>query len=100
MWASVGIRKVIENVSEINDSLQARLVVNQCQPNTNLAKEALEVLPEFGIPLCANYIRQRTVYRQCAVYGQTVYDFGTKAEAAISEIEGLTNEILKILKEK
>lgn len=100
LWASVGIRKVIENVSDINESLTARLVINQCQPKTNLAKEALEVLREFGIPVCKNYLRQRTAYRQSAVFGQTVQDFGAKAKDAIKEIEALTKEVLSILNKK
>jgi len=100
LWASVGIRKVIENVGDINETLKARLVVNQCQPKTNLAKEALEVLPEFGIKVCKNYLRQRTVYRQSAVFGQTVQDFGSKASDAIAEVEALTDEILSVLKGK
>ncbi len=100
LWAAVGIRKVIENVGVINESLKSRLVVNQCQPNTNLAKDALEVLPEFGINVCKNYLRQRTAYRQSAVFGQTVHDFGSKAKEATEEIEALTKEILKILKGK
>ncbi len=100
LWASVGIRQVIENVSEINETLIARLVVNQCQPKTNLAKDTLEVLPEFGIPVCKNYLRQRTAYRQSAVFGQTVQDFGLKAKDATEEIEALTKEVLSILKNK
>ncbi len=100
LWASVGIRQVIENVSDINETLTARLVVNQCQPKTNLAKDTLEVLPEFGIPVCKNYLRQRTAYRQSAVFGQTVQDFGSKAKDAIQEIEALTKEVLSILKNK
>lgn len=100
LWASVGIRKTIENVSEINETLTARLVVNQCQPRTNLAKETLEILPDFGIPVCKNYLRQRTAYRQSAVFGQIVQDFGSKAQEATDEIEALTKEILSILKVK
>ncbi len=100
LWASVGIRQVIENVSDINETLKAHLVVNQCQPKTNLAKDTLEVLPEFGIPVCKNYLRQRTAYRQSAVFGQTVQDFGSKAKDAIQEIEALTKEILSILNNK
>jgi len=100
LWASVGIRKVIENVGDINETLKSRLVVNQCQPKTNLAKETLEILPEFGIMVCKNYLRQRTAYRQSAVFGQTVQDFGSKATDAIAEIEALTEEILSILKGK
>jgi chromosome partitioning protein len=97
MWAAVAIRQVIENVGEINENLTAKLVINQCQPNTTLAKEALEVLPEFGIELCNTYIHHRQVYRQSAVFGQTVHDFGSKAAPAIQEIEGLVAEVLAIL---
>ena len=99
LWASVGIRKIIQNVSDINETLQARLIVNQCQPRTTLAREALEVLPEFGIPLCRHFLRQRTAYRQSAVFGQTVQDFGSKAADATAEIENLTKEILAVLKD-
>jgi chromosome partitioning protein len=77
--------------------LRSRLVINQLQPNTTLAKEALEVLPEFGIDLCKTYMHQRQVYRQSAVFGQTVHDFGSKAAAAVEEIEALTDELLALL---
>jgi chromosome partitioning protein len=97
MWAAVGIRQVIQNVSDFNDTLQSRLVLNQCQPKTTLAQESLEVLPEFGIPLAKTQIQHRQVYRQSAVFGQTVHNLGNKASAAISEIEKLTDEVLEIL---
>jgi len=97
MWAAVGIRQVIANVSDLNEGLKSRLVLNQCQPNTTLTQETLEVLPEFGIELARAQLRQRQVYRQSAVFGQTVHDFGGKASAAIEEIENLTNEVFEIL---
>jgi chromosome partitioning protein len=97
MWAAVGIREVIGNVSDINEELKSRLVINQLQPNTTLAKESLEVLPEFGIELCETYMRQRQVYRQSAVFGQTVHDFGSRAAAAVQEVEALADEMLTLL---
>lgn len=100
MWAAVGIRQVIVNVGDLNESLQARLVLNQCQSKTTLAQESLEILPEFGIDLAKTQIHHRQVYRQSAVFGQTVHDFGSKATAAIEEIEKLTDEIFSILKLK
>ncbi len=100
MWAAVGIRQVIENVGDINEELKSRLVINQCQPNTTLTKEALEILPEFGIDLCSSYIHQRQVYRQSAVFGQSVHDFGSKAAQATAEVEALTNEVLSLLGSK
>lgn len=98
LWASVGIGKVISNVLDINEALRPRIVVNQCQPNTALAKEAIEVLPEFGIELTKTRLHQRTAYRQSAVYGGTVHDLGSKAAQAIKEVDDLTREVLAILK--
>ena len=97
MWASVGIRKVIENAQHINETLQARLVLNQHQPNTTLAKDALQVLPDFGIEVCKSSLGDRQSYRQSALFGQTVHDFGNAAKDAIEELDALTTEILGLL---
>jgi chromosome partitioning protein len=97
MWAAVGIKQVIQNVADFNDTLQSRLVLNQCQPKTTLAQECLQVLPEFEIPLAKTQIQHRQVYRQSAVFGQTVHNLGNKATAAISEVESLADEVLEIL---
>lgn len=98
MWAAVEIRHAIETAIDYNENLKARLVINQCQPNTSLAKDSLDILPSFGIEICKTQIQQRTVYRKSAAFGQTVHEFGSKATAAIKEIEALTNEVLAILK--
>jgi chromosome partitioning protein len=95
MWAAVGIKQVIFNMTEVNETLQARLVLNQCQPRTTLTQEALEILPEFGITVTDTALHHRQVYRQSAVFGQTVHDSGNKA--AIQEIESLVDELLLII---
>lgn len=100
MWASLGIRKAIENAADLNEGLQARLVVNQCQPQTSLTREVLELLAEFDIPMCRARLGQRTVFRQSAVFGQTVHDFGHKAAPAIQEMEGLADEVTALLRGK
>lgn len=97
LWASVGIGKVIDHIIDLNDALQPRILVNQCQLNTSLAREALEVLPQYGIPLMRTRLHQRTAYRQAAVYGGTVHDLGPRAAAAIGEVDALTDEVLSIL---
>jgi chromosome partitioning protein len=98
MWAAVGIRQIIQNVGDVNESLQSRLVLNQCQPKTTLTQESMEILPEFGIALAKNQIHHRQVYRQSAVYGQTVHDMASKASAAIKEIEALTDEVFTLIR--
>ena len=96
LWAAVGIREIIHRMSDINESLQSRLILNQAQPNQNLTKETLDILPEFGIQMCKTQWRQRAVFRQSAVWGQTVHTLDNKV--AIQEVENLANEILDILK--
>ena len=97
LWAAVGIREVINQVKTINENLEARLIVNQCQANTSLAKESLEILSEFGIEVCNTKIGQRQVYRQIAIFGQTVNQLGKKAGIALDEINSLTKELLEII---
>lgn len=97
LWAAVGIREVISQVKTINENLEARLVVNQCQANTSLAKESLEILSDFGIEVCQTKIGQRQVYRQIAIFGQTINQLGKKAGFALTEIDNLTKEVLEIL---
>jgi chromosome partitioning protein len=82
-------------MSDINATLAARLLLNQAQPNQNLTRETLEILPEFGIELCQSQWRQRTAFRQSAVWGQTVHDLDNKA--AVTEVEELSSELLQLL---
>jgi len=97
LWAAVGIRQLIETLNTINEDLQARLVINNLEPRTSLAKEALDILPELGIPLLRTILHQRTAYRQSAVFGGMVHHLGRKASPAIREIEALADEVLAII---
>lgn len=98
LWASVGIREVIGRMSDINESLQARLMLNQAQPRQNLTRETLDILPQLGLAVCATIWHQRAVYRQSAAYGQTVFDFDNAP--ARHEVEGALDEVLQLLKLK
>lgn len=97
LWAATGIQQLIENAQGINESLQARLVPNMQQTNTTLAKEALDVLNDFGMPVLPG-LSLRTAFRQSAVFGNSVHAMGSKAQQAIEEIETICSEVLAILK--
>src|SRR4029453_18233178 len=98
LWAAVGIRQLIETLNTINEDLQARLVINNLEPRTSLAKEALDILPELGFPLLRTILHHRTAYRQSAVFGGMVHHLGRKATPAIREIEALADEVSAIVK--
>ena len=97
MWASLGIKKAIEDATDMNENLKSRLVVNQCQPSTRLASDVLDLLQQFGIPMAVSQFHQRTVYRESAVFGKTEHDMGYKAKPAIDEVEMLTKEVIYLL---
>ena len=97
LWAAIGIRDLVEHIGTINETLAARLVINDLEPRTTLAKEALEILPAFNVPVARVYLHHRTAYRQSAAFGGTVHDLGNKAIAAIREINALTDEVITLL---
>ena len=97
IWAAVGIKQVIEKIQDINEDLKARLVINQCQPQTTLARDVIDLLGDFGIEMLKSHLHQRVVYRQGPAIGGTVHDFGSKAAAAIMEMERVSDEVADIL---
>ncbi|MCC2625621.1 MAG: cobyrinic acid a,c-diamide synthase [Burkholderiales bacterium] len=98
LWAAIGIQKVISNVMDLNENLQARLVANMCQNNTSISKEALTLIEEFEFPKVTTDIYQRTAYRQAAAFGGTVADLDNIK--AHDEINQLISEILKLLNKR
>lgn len=97
LWASVGIREVISQVKALNENLKARVLINQSQFNTTLAKETLDILAGFEIEICQTKLGQRQIYRQVAIFGQSINQVGKKAGAALGEVNELAKEVLEIL---
>lgn len=98
LWASVRIREAIALARNKNPELVARLVVNQMQPNTVLAREVLGMLPEFGIPMLAASLKSRTAYRQCAALGASIRALGSRAALAALEVDALRREVERLLR--
>ena len=96
IWAANGITGLITRISVVNESLQARLVINQIKENTVLGREVEELLNDFGIELAKTKLGQREVYRHSALYGATVHFFPKQTDAII-EIENLVNEVCQVL---
>jgi chromosome partitioning protein len=100
LWGAVNIRDVIGDVQAVNEALEARLYVVQVQEHTVLAREALDALESFGIPMLKTRMGHRTAYRQSAVFGTTVHTLGVRAAAAVAEAEALADEVEEILRPK
>ncbi len=98
LWASVRIREAIALARHKNPELESRLVVNQMQPNTVLAREVLGMLPEFGIAMLAASLKSRTAYRQCAALGTTIHALGHRAALAAMEVDAMRREVERLLR--
>lgn len=94
--ATPAIEHLIDKVKSINDSLQAYLLVNMCQPNISIGKDAIEALDDFETPKLKTKLHLRTAYRHAALNGSSVLN--SKDEKAILEITALAKEILNKLK--
>lgn len=96
VWSFLGIRKLISNAQAFNETLVARIVLNHCE-STTMHKDFMVAIKEFEFPPCTTRMGHRTAYQQAALLGRTVHDLGYKAAVASSEINALTEEIIKVL---
>ena len=95
LWAAIGIKKLILNVMGLNETLEARLIGNMCQPNTRMSSESVNIIKDFGIKKLDVDLSLRTVYRKATALGCSVLDLDD--EKAKLEITKLTKQVLEIL---
>lgn len=94
LWAAIGIRQLVVALGKDDVS---RLVVNMAPTGTTLAKEAEDLLADFGIPRLETTLHMRNAYRQASVYGSDVLRMKPRDAKAASEVESLVVEVRGIL---
>lgn len=96
MWATeMFLERYRDAVAEKEKEIPAYFLLNQFQPNTNLAKEVKEVLAETAIPLLETNLKSRTAYREAVIKGLGVIEY--KDEKAKAESVALCNELISII---
>jgi chromosome partitioning protein len=93
LWASLRLSQEVAAAREDNPRLQAYLVLNQLEPKSALSAAMRDALAEFDLPALGAALRRRAVYRSAALEGLTAYQMGSRATAAIEEIEAIIEEI-------
>lgn len=93
IWAVQETIKLIERAKAVNEGIQAAILLNAKQPNTQLGRDAVEILEGFDAVLLKATLHLRQAYPQSVVLGGTVHDVpgGKPAQA---EVEELTTEVL------
>lgn len=87
---SIGLRQTITGGAPL-----AAFVVSRAIQHTKLAQDALDALRDTAFPTFQARTVQRQVYPQSAADGLTVFDL--RHAKAIAEINGLTDELLRLI---
>ncbi|MEY2341674.1 AAA family ATPase [Acidithiobacillus sp. IBUN Pt1247-S3] len=95
LWASQRSVEAIEEFRQRRKSLRAALVLNQTEGRSALSRAAEHAIATLGLPVLSGQIARRAIYRSAAVEGKSVYQMGKRGAAAVAEIEGLIEEVLK-----
>ncbi len=95
IWATAGTIETLEEARPFKD-IKARFVVNQVIPHTTVAREALEALQEFKIPVFTTRIHARVAFKQSISEGKGVTEYEHDGKAA-QEIQKLFQEVLECL---
>lgn len=97
IWAVQETIALIERAKAINDTIKAAILVNALQPNTQLGRDALEILGKFDAHLFKTTFHQRQAYPQSVVFGGSVAAV-PGAKPAQQEVKALVKEVLVLLK--
>jgi chromosome partitioning protein len=97
IWAAEAAKKLVESAQVTNPTLLARLAPNMVQRQTSLAKDLLEILQEDKeFKVLKSHLGSRSAFRECQIMGTSVHKV-PRAQAAVSEVEALADEVLRLL---
>jgi chromosome partitioning protein len=94
-FSVAGAERLLDRLSEINERLESRVVINCYQHGIKMSVEMEQLLGEINIKLFLTRIGQRTSYRQAIAKGGSVLDMADNK--AKNEIKNLVKEIINIL---
>ena len=95
--ATLPFRGLVDEKIVDNEDLRPYLLRNRWKPRTELARACENALQEFGFPVMRSFLGDLEAFKKAAM-GCTVHDLSRKeGETAVSQIEALCEEIIKIL---
>lgn len=96
IWAVQETIKLIERARAVNDGVRSAILLNARQSNTQMGRDAADVLASFEAPLLKTTFHLRQAYAQSVALGGTVHDV-PGAKQAQQEVDSLTDEVLGLL---
>ena len=96
IWAVQATIKLIDAAKTVKDGIKTAILLNAKQPNTQLSRDATDILSGFDAVLLKTALHLRQAYGQSVVLGGTVHDV-PGGKPAVTEVEELTDELLAML---
>jgi chromosome partitioning protein len=96
LWTLSRLSVLVETAKEINEGLEAYVIVNMASPNPNVkeVEDMKELVKEFTyLSMLRTVVYERIVYRRAAVEGMGVVEYKPEDTKAIQEIVSLYEEI-------
>ncbi|OCQ95949.1 cobyrinic acid a,c-diamide synthase [Oscillatoriales cyanobacterium USR001] len=95
VWATEKVISLIQEASVYKDWLKSVFLINRKIANTSIAKDVIEALSSYKIPVLKSAICQRVAFAESAGIGCTVLETDPKGIAA-TEIKLLVEELLAL----
>jgi len=96
LWTLGRLNTLVERAMELNEQLQAFIVINQASPNPIVkeVEETREIISEFKLlKLLETHICERIAFRRAAIQGMAVTEYKPEDTKAIEEINNLYQEV-------
>lgn len=96
LWTLGRLNVLVESAKEVNDELEAFVVINQASTNPGVkeVEEAQELIQEFSnLSVLKTYICERISFRRAAIQGRAVTEYKPEDGRATEEIISLYREI-------
>jgi chromosome partitioning protein len=100
MWSFENFLSKYRDVKDVKEAkgvpFQAYIILNKYAGKSNMDKNVMEVIQDFGIKVMETTIGDRVAYREGPINGVGVIEMKDK-KAAVTEIESLGKEVSKII---
>lgn len=96
LWTLGRLNTLVERASELNEQLQAFIVINQASPHPAVKEieETKALVTEFEhLNMLKQHVCERIAFRRAAIHGMAVTEYKPEDIRAIEEINNLYKEV-------
>lgn len=96
LWTLTKLNNLVDDAKITNEKLEGYILINAASthPSVNEYEEVLDYMEDMEhLSLLKSVIRERKVFRRCAMTGRCIIEYPQQDEKAIVEINGFYDEV-------